>query len=54
MSQVTYTVENAVLEIGTVKSVSLISNLYLVVTVNFQYYTELGNPVSRFPRADFL
>ena len=32
--------ENFVLEIGTVRSVSLISNIYLV-TVNFQYNLEL-------------
>ena len=36
--------ENVVLELGywaTVKSVSLISNIYLVVTITFQYYIEL-------------
>ena len=49
------TVQSIVLEIGTAGPVSLISNIYLVVTADFQYY--LGrrgqNPVSQFPRPDF-
>ena len=38
------TVQAIVLEIGTAGPVSLISNIYLVVTDNFQYYLDLvGN-----------
>ena len=35
------TVQAIVLEIGTAGPVSLISNIYLVVTDNFQYYLDL-------------